>query len=188
MKAAGNDRMGARLEQGWRLLRRGRAGEAADVFGRLLLQSPDHPEARNGLADARLAAAEEARRLEARLDDAQRAIDVGRTLRARRLLEDVVQRGGDRDRARALLDRLNRVSGRIGEPVPSAAHAPDADPAPITSARGWTRRAFVASWVFVFVLLATAVAAGWDRFVESLVRPPAPARSGLETTEAGSTP
>lgn len=175
MPNRGNDRIRALLAQGWDLLRAGRSREAADAFGRVLLQRADAPEARRGIEDARRALAEEARQLDACMDEASGAVERGDRDVARELLEDVILRGGDRDRALVLLDRLSERGGRVElPPVPAPKPLQD-DPPELGPRRVWSRRLFVAGSAFAFGLLAAGVAFSWERLVESLVRAPSPA-------------
>jgi hypothetical protein len=183
---AGDDVRGPRkprtealLQEGWRLLAAGRGSEAGDVFGRVLLLDPRHAEARRGLARARRATAEEHRGLDARIDEALGALGAGDGERARALLEEVVARGGDRDRALALLDRLAPHRGRIEASAPPPA-APERE-RPGAAARGATlpwRRALVTAWAVALALLTAGLVLGWDRLLAELTRAPAPSRAG----------
>jgi hypothetical protein len=167
------------LREGWALLQAGRGREAGDVFGRVLLLDPGFADARRGFEQARRAAAEEHRGLDARIDEALVALDAGDADRARELLEEVVTRGGDRDRALALLDRLAPQRGRIDSQPAAIPEAPPAPTAvPPRHGAPW-RRALVAVWVVVFALLGAGLVLGWDRLVAGLIKAPTPV-----TTEA----
>ena len=178
MNSKGDARIQDLLAEGWRLLEAGRCREAADVFGRVLLLDPERGQARRGLEQSRLAVAEEARGLDARMDEARHALGAGEPEQARRLLEEVVARGGDRDQAMTLLDRLvsrrGLISAGLLERRPRQDGAASAGPLPRVA---WSRRALVAGWAFVFALLAAGLAVGWESFVERLVKTPAPSRS-----------
>jgi hypothetical protein len=143
-----------------------------DAFGRLLLGQPDDKGLRRGLERARLAVGEEGRLLDARIDEARKALEDGEDERARALLEDVVDRGGDRDRALALLDRLpdRRVSVSSG---PAAAWPATSIPPPPTGV-AWSRRALVGAWALSFACLGGGMALSWERLVGNLVKAPVP--------------
>jgi hypothetical protein len=160
------------LARGRELLARDRGREAADVFGRVLLLDPASPEAREGLARARTLAVEEDRALEAQLDEAARALDGGNPERAASLAADVVARGGDRDRAAALLDRIDPRRG-VMEPARLPASKPVSTP-PITQGSAFGRALFTAACGLAFVLFAVGIGATWDRLVIQLARTPTP--------------
>ena len=180
MTATGDDRIRGLLAIGEDLLTAGRGRDAADAFGRILLDNPNDVAARQGLEKARVAAAEEARQLDAKIDEARGALDAGDRGKARRLLEDVVQRGGDRDRALALLERVAGPDGRLAPARQDDEDAAAATTAPVRSHPGWSRRAFLLGCTLVFALLAAGVAASWDLLVEELVRTPSPRARALE--------
>jgi hypothetical protein len=161
------------LDEGRELLSRERGREAADLFGRILLLDPDNSEARRGLEQARAAAVEAERVLAARLAEAESALAAGREEEARRLLDEVIRNGGDRDRARVLLDRLDRRPGRL-HTGPGADSLEDGQAGGVASSPAWSRRAVITGWVVVFGLLATGVGSSWDRLLERLSRAPSP--------------
>jgi hypothetical protein len=173
------NRIRALLADGARLLEQGNTTEAADVFTRVLLINKDHAEAREGLARAREAAAEAERLAAARLDEAQRAVAAGREERARALIDEYLEKGGDPSEAQALLDRLDHRSGRLQDPLARVARTeamprPSANPRPSRS-----RRALVAAWAIAFAIVAAGVAGSWEGFVDRLVRPPSPTTAGV---------
>lgn len=173
MAESENGRIQALLAESWELVRSGRHREAADAFGRILLQDSRHGEARRGLEKAKAGLAEEQRLLDGRFAQARQALEAGESARARKLLEEVVRRGGDRDRALALLDRLDARGGRLE--APAAAEDSAVDPAPVPASRsGWSRRLLVGVWAAVFALMAAGVGSSWERLVGSLVQPPSP--------------
>lgn len=175
MNGTAKDRIRGLLAEGWDLLKAGRSREAADAFGRVLLLHPEHAEARRGLDAARTGAAEQARLLDERMDEAARAIESGDRQRARALLEEVVSRGGDRDRALHLLDRLEERGGRLeSAAAPAARRAAGAAPEVSSPRGGWSRRAFAVGWAFVFAALAAGLAVSWEQLVQRLVRRPSP--------------
>jgi len=157
------------------LLDEGRGREAADLFGRVLLQDPGHAGARRGLARSRILTIENERSLAARLDEGRRAADSGDPARARALLEEVVERGGDRDRALALLDRLDSRCGVLtsGTPHDQEASARTA-PAPGRRRSPWPRAALATTCMVAFALLAAGVASSWGRLLDRLERRPSP--------------
>ena len=177
MNAADHDRVNAVITEGWSLLRAGRDRESADLFGRLLLQDPGLEEARRGLAQARAAADETMRRLDAGLAEAQEAADRGRRHAARALLEEVVRKGGDRDRALAALDRLDPRGGRALHFLAASppAEGPAAGPALAPAPGAWARRGLAAACAAGFALLAAGVDARWDNLLGALERAPRPA-------------
>jgi FimV-like protein len=179
------DRVQSLLDEGWRFLDAGQSAEAVNAFGRILLQDPAHAEARRGLDSARSAAAEDARLLEVRMDEARRAVESGDRDQARVLLEQVIAGGGDRDAAQLLLDRLGASPAG---PAPSAPTPETTAVTPILATpRGpsWSRRAFVMGWALGFGLLAVGLAYSWERLMESLVRTPTP-RERREANDSAS--
>jgi len=94
--------------------------------------------------------------------------------KARALLEDILARGGDRDRALPLLDRLDHREGAL----PDRAQNPSVSLAPPTVQEAmrapWSRRALVMFWAVGFALLGAGVAPSWERFVGNLARTPLP--------------
>ena len=185
MTAQGHDRIRELVDEGRGLLLRSRFREAADVFGRILLLDAGNAEAREGLESARRSTAEAERQLDASLDEARLAIDSGALERGRRLLEAIVDQGGNRDTALSLLDRLDRRQGRLFGDAP-----PPLEPGATERTRpgagpGWSRRALVVGWCGAFALVSAGVASSWERLVLGLVEPPVPAQlAGPPVTEA----
>lgn len=171
-----DDRIRHWLDQGWQLLHRSAASEAADVFARVLLLEPTNQEARRG-ADQAEALCHEAVRLGAeRLQQAEAACAAGEGAAARRLAEEAIARGGDRDRAHALLDRLDRRESRP-EPASAAAET-EAElrvAVPRSGSRAWSRQAFLAGCAVLFALLLAGVASSFEGLLERLQRAPVPA-------------
>jgi hypothetical protein len=175
LTAKGHGRIPDLLAEGRELLGRSRFPEAADVFGRILLLDPESQVARLGLQSARRAAAEAERRLDAMLDEAHAAVDAGDVSRSRRLLEHVVEQGGDRDAARSLLDLLDRREGHLFEGTPSPRESrPSEEKLPRSGTR-WSRSALALAWASCFALVAAGLASSWERLVRGLVEPPVPA-------------
>jgi hypothetical protein len=164
------------LAEGWRLLSAGQERHAADLFGRVLLLDPDCAEARQGVERARAAEAERARRLDLELDRAQHAADSGDHDAARALLRAIVEQGGDRDRAHAALDRLDRRNGRVDhEPSAGDAGAAGRHPGVRSASRAWARPALAVACAGAFALLAAGVDARWDGLIQALEGAPRPA-------------
>jgi hypothetical protein len=163
--------------EAWGLLEAARPREASLLFGRLLLQDPRHEEARRGLMAAQALTGELERELEALLQEAHQAALGGDLAQARLLLDDVIRRGGDRDGAHALLDRLDHREGLVAVSPPAApAAAGAADPPAVAPLRGWrSRTAFAAACGLALVALTTTVAAGWDHLMGRLEERPLPA-------------
>jgi hypothetical protein len=176
------DPVHAWLARGLELLERNQGREAADLFGRVLLRDPKNAEAVRGLSRARACAHETERALDALLDQAGRALEAGDVARARTLLEDVVSQGGDRDRAHAMLDRLDTRAGSLhGLGLPEEG-PPSVPPAP--PRRTWVRPALIAAWAAAFASLAVGLESSWDRLLVSLERTPSPtSRPGPPTTQ-----
>ncbi|HET6896950.1 MAG TPA: hypothetical protein VFK70_01330 [Vicinamibacteria bacterium] len=173
MTATDRERIQGLLAEGWRLLEAGDPREAALVFGRVVLVDPTSPDAVRGLGSARAAITESQRLSDERLHDARRALEKGDLTVARTALEAVIAEGGDRDRAAALLDRLDGRAGRLDRidgPLVEAAPAPP----PRTTAVSWSRRAFAAVSTIVLVVMGASVFSSWDRLLFGLTRPPAP--------------
>jgi len=162
------------LEEGWSLLDRGKSREAALVFGRVLLIDPSHPGATEGRERAETAAAEHDRLLAARLAEAIAALERGDYARARILVDEVLEHGGDRDRALQLLDRLDARAGRVSARGALGGAEGPADAAAARARRTWARVALVGVWAAAFVLLAAGVALRWERLVSGLTRTPSP--------------
>lgn len=175
------DRVGALLTEAASLLEAGRGGEAADIFGRVLLLDPTQAEARGGLEAARADLAEARRRLDGRLEEARVAIAED-PVRAREILDQVLRDGGDRDRAHTLLDRLDSRAGRVGDPslLPREPYG-DALATDLVRRRRspLTRQAFMAGCTVAFVALAVGLAFSWERLVGGLVQNPSPSSVSL---------
>jgi hypothetical protein len=168
LTATGPDRVRELLEEGRRLLERGRSREAADVFGRILLRDSAHREARAALETARASAAEEQRLLEARIEEDREAAAPRRPERAREPAPGSVAPTSPA-RATARRDRLSDGPGMGLAAVELRRRAASGPPR-----SGWSRRAAVAAWAATFSVLGAAVGSSWDRLVSSLVRNPTP--------------
>ncbi len=170
----GEGRIRRALADGWRLLATGRNGEAADLFGRVLLQDGGSDEARRGLLKAQEAAGEESRLHDSLVERAQSALDRGHARQARVLLEDALTAGDGSDRAMALADRLDDRAGLLGEGM-VVSHSPplpdSAEPVPRGSR---FRRLLVLVWAVGFAFVAATVVSSWELLMQELVRAPEP--------------
>jgi hypothetical protein len=166
-------------------LRAGRYRDAEQAFGRLLLLDAHHAAARAGHAKAAAALAEEQRHLDASLAEARALWGAGRPVEARALLDEVLLRGGDRDAALALLDRMTHERG----PAHAAmqANGPNEAPAVVLGKplprRVW-RRVLATAWLALFLLLGVGVASAWDELVGRLTDLPG-ARSAAPASVVG---
>jgi hypothetical protein len=170
------------LVRGHALLDQDQGREAADLFGRVLLLDPANAEARDGLKRARAFVHESERALDVQLEQAVRALEAGDEKAARALLEDILSKGGDRDRAHALLDRLDTRAGSLHGLEHDEESAVKTPPAP--ARRAWARAALIGGWAMAFAALAVGVGSRWDRLLVSLSRTPSPtSRAGPPTTQ-----
>ena len=144
------------------------------MYGRILLLDPDNAEARRGLEQARAAAVEAERVLAMRLQEAEGALAAGEDEQARALLDEIIRKGGDRDRARDLLDHLDHRPGRLNAGQAPWTSTAEAEEAASAASPAWSRRAVIGAWVVVFGMLATGVASSWDRLLDRLGRAPSP--------------
>ena len=168
------------LDEGESLLASGRGDEALLAFERVLLQDPDHAEARRGVERARVAVTETERRSESHLDDAERALDAGDLEAARGHLDAALAVSRAGTRGLLLADRLDRRSGRMS---PTARPDSAGIPSP-ARARGphWVRRVFVATCALILVSLTVGVAASWDDLMGRLTRAPRPSQAQAPPT------
>ncbi len=180
-----DDRIRDWLDQGWELLKRGAASQAGDVFDRVLLLDPASREARRGAAEAEARCREAARLWAERLGEAEAAGAGGDSATARRIAEDVIAQGGDRDRAHALLDRLDRRQGRL-EPAstPMVAGSEPRLGAARPGRRSWSRKVLLGGWAVLFALLLGGVASSFEGLLARLERAPVPASFALPPTTA----
>jgi hypothetical protein len=171
-----NAKIEGSIAEGRALLAAGRPGDAALVFERVLLLSPDDAAARAGLDDARRALDERARALDERLSEAATRIEAGAHGDARALIDAVVREGGDRGRAAALLDRIPVPSRWFARRPPS----PDASeleaPPPVISGR--SRAVLGSACAVAFAALGIAVSSNWDGLMRHLTQAPVPRDAG----------
>jgi len=163
------------LADGRALLAAGSVRDAALAFERALLLEPDHARAREALDVARAALAEERRALDAQLEQARGLFAAGDLARARILLEHVIEHAGDRDAARALLDRCEEggaavfaFGAALVEPAPARALDRSRRPAPRT------RRVLALGWTVLLAAFLGAFVSNWDELVARLTATPAP--------------
>jgi hypothetical protein len=164
------------ISRGRTLLEQGQGREAIHVFGRVLLWDPAHEEARRGLREARLAVREADRILDGRLDEAAQALESGDLPLARKLIEDIVERVGDDERALTLLDRTDSREGRLPEaglPSRTARAVPESGETVKSGPSAW-RFTLAASWTVVLAGLTVTIVSGWDRLVSRLTAAPSP--------------
>ena len=98
---------------------KGRYEHAIDVWTRVLFLDRSHARARAYVERARAALAEGLRESEELVHTGLEAFNRGDTVEARSLLTSAVQRGGGRDEALTVLDRLDRLEGASGDDVVS---------------------------------------------------------------------
>ena len=98
---------------------KGRYEHAIDVWTRVLFLDRSHARARAYVERARAALAEGLRESEELVHTGLEAFNRGDTVEARSLLTSAVQRGGGRDEALTVLDRLDRLEGASGDEVVS---------------------------------------------------------------------
>jgi hypothetical protein len=101
-------------------------------------------------------------------------LDAGDAERSRQLLEGLAA-GEERERALALLDRLDDREGRLGPLQGSGTPRAESPSASATARPLWLRRSLLAFWSLVIVSLGAGLAGSWDRLVGGLVEPPEPA-------------
>jgi hypothetical protein len=158
----------------------GRPREAADVFGRLLLRDARNARARRGLERAEAAGRESERDA---VDLLERAAASDDPRAARAALERALSAGADRDRALALLDRLDRRAGLLTirrSASRERARVPSERPIGLAA----SRRALAMSWCVLVLACGASAAAAWEPLMDRLVETPAPAAPALATSSA----
>lgn len=95
---------------------KGRYQRAIDVWTRVLFLDRSHARARAYIERARAALSERMRESEEFLHTGVEAFNRGDVNEARELVTSAIERGGGRDEALALLDRLNRLETASGRP------------------------------------------------------------------------
>ena len=158
----------------------GQYERAIDVWTRVLFLDRSHARARAYIERARSALAERLRESEELLHTGVEAFKRGDASEARQLLTTAVERGGGRDEALAILERLNRLEAATGNGVV----VPDERPVAarrgrrlITPVRPPRRRLpIVPLLVLVGVVASGAyLALSWERWVPAILPTPAPA-------------
>ena len=141
---------------------RGQFEPAIDVWTRVLFLDRDHPRARAYIDRARGAVAERLRESEALLQAGVDACERGDVEKARALLNGAIERGGPRDAALSVLERVERLDGAAAE-APSKAAARLAGTRRAWRATGTepveARRSSLLLWMLF--LLLSGVGGGW---------------------------
>lgn len=159
----------------------GRYERAIDVWSRVLFLDRSHARARAYIDRARASLAERLRESEELVHTGVEAFERGDVGEARSLLTSAVERGGGRDEALTVLERLNRLEAAAGDVSVSPPELPVAP----SGGRGKTvraplpgRRVRVAPLVLFTVLLVAGgyLAVSWGQW-ESLLFGPAPSRA-----------
>ena len=163
---------------------KGRYQRAIDVWTRVLFLDRSHARARAYIERARAALAERMRESEEFLHTGVEAFNRGDVSEARELVTSAIERGGGRDEALALLDRMNRLetaSGRT-ERSPDVGSRRRSGRVPETrSPRSAPRRPVrVMPLVLLsgLVVASAYVALTWDRWAPMLAGRPAPTAVG----------
>ncbi|HET8644324.1 MAG TPA: hypothetical protein VFO85_02470, partial [Vicinamibacteria bacterium] len=178
------DRAQGLVSEALELLEAARPRDAALVFERVLLQDPEHEDARRGLVQARARAGELQRELEEQLQAARDSAAAGDLPRARALLQQVIRQGGDRDRAHDMLDRLDARGGLLAaadDSPPAAEEKSAAGGAGRRRRGGRSRTVFATTCAVALGALATTVAATWEHLLGRLERRPSPAGYAVPT-------
>jgi len=156
-------------------LSEGRAQDAVLACERVMLLEPDNVEAVQLVSVARLTLEEQRRALDAQLHRARELVAAGEAEAARQLLADVILLGGDRDGARALLDRL-RPEGAVTFTDASADERPRVQRPfkPQRTSRGPTRQIWCAAWATLLLATTAVVGVRFDGWVARLTATPVP--------------
>ena len=165
----------------------GRYERAIDVWSRVLFLDRSHARARAYIDRARAGLAERLRESEELVHTGVEAFKRGDVGEARSLLTSAVERGGGRDEALTVLERLNRLEAAAGD---GSVSQPELPVAP-SGGRGKTvhstlpgRRVRVAPLVLFTVLLVAGgyLAVSWGPW-EALLFGPAPPRAVTPVTD-----
>jgi len=173
---------------------KGRYERAIDVWTRVLFLDRMHARARAYIDRARAALAERMRESEEFLHTGVEAFNRGDVGEARELLTSAVERGGGRDEALALLDRLNRLEtagGRSGRSGESGGRGRPDHPVDIRTAPAVSRRPvrIVPLVLLCGLVVASAyLALSWDRWAPALVGRPAAVAVGQSVGSSGPLP
>ena len=167
----------------------GQYERAIDVWSRVLFLDRSHARARAYIDRARAGLAERLRESEELVHTGVEAFERGDVGEARSLLTSAVERGGGRDEALTVLERLNRLEAAAGDVTVSPPELP-VDP---SSGRGKAarvalpgRRVRVAPLVlFTFLLVAGGyLAVSWGQW-EALLFGTAPSRTMTPVADIG---
>lgn len=88
------------------------------------------------------------------------------------MLEALAASGEERERALALLDRLDGREGRIGTLPGADTPRGDVLPAGVPARPAWLRRALLACWSLVIFSMGAGLSGSWDRIVGGLLEAP----------------
>ena len=152
---------------------RGQFERAIDVWTRVLFLDRSHARARAYIDRARAAVGEQLRESEALLHAGVAACDRGDVTEAKALITTAIERGGSRDEALAMLDRVDRLQGAGGDERAAAARrragARRARRGVVTTTETG-RRFRLLPWLLLGVLFATAsvalyLAGSWAQLV-----------------------
>ena len=141
---------------------RGQFEPAIDVWTRVLFLDRDHPRARAYIDRPRAAVVERMRESETLLQAGVEVCERGDVEKARTLLKGAIERGGPRDAALSVLERVERLDGATAE-APSQAAAGLAGTRRAWLAAGTepveVRRSSLLPWMLF--LLLSGVGGGW---------------------------
>ncbi len=161
---------------------KGRFERAIDVWSRVLFLDRSHARARAYIDRARAAVAERLRESEELVHTGVEAFERGDVREARTLLRSAVERGGGRDDALSILERLDRLEaasgvevepGRGASTTRSEHHSHAAGPAPIPSRVRVVPLIAFGGAVLVIAYLAVSgtVRSPWSPTASPAVRP-----------------
>jgi tetratricopeptide (TPR) repeat protein len=159
----------------------GKFEDAIHIWTRVLFLDRSHARARAYIDRARTAIAERQRASDEMLHATSEMLTRGDAAEARRLLDEILNTGGDDERAaelRVRIERLERAS-ELARPVAMPVPSPEVVPAATSPTSGF-RRLRTAAVIAVVVLVAGLAAAPtiWDLFGLDPVRTPLMSTAG----------